>query len=199
MINEEVFVRKRIWNNMRCYLGVDHLCGVVVRLPVCRPRGPGFDSRRCQIFCSAVGLERGPLSPYEDEGGATSKENSGSGLDNWDYGPCGIRRADHPTPLYTQKLALKFYQQLAVAQSVYFTCGLKDKEFVCLFVCLFVIWVSPRMYWGNPRRSLGDMAAQIKLGTTCIEDWIFLTWINFISESCIIIKFTRTRKVHTKK
>jgi hypothetical protein len=27
-----------------------------------RARGPGFDSRRYQIFCEVVGLERGPLS-----------------------------------------------------------------------------------------------------------------------------------------
>jgi hypothetical protein len=27
-----------------------------------RSRGPGFDSRRFQIFWEAVGLERGPLS-----------------------------------------------------------------------------------------------------------------------------------------
>jgi hypothetical protein len=33
----------------------DSLCGLVVR-------GPGFDSRRNQIFCIAVGLERGLLS-----------------------------------------------------------------------------------------------------------------------------------------
>jgi hypothetical protein len=36
-----------------------------------RPRGPGFDSRRYQIFRVAVGLERGPLSPCEDKLGAT--------------------------------------------------------------------------------------------------------------------------------
>jgi hypothetical protein len=29
--------------------------------------GPGFDSRRNQIFLVAVGLERGPLSPYESK------------------------------------------------------------------------------------------------------------------------------------
>jgi hypothetical protein len=30
-----------------------------------RPRGPGFDSRRYQIFWELVGLERGPLGPRE--------------------------------------------------------------------------------------------------------------------------------------
>jgi hypothetical protein len=29
---------------------MDLLCGLVVRLPGCRPRGPGFDFRHCQIF-----------------------------------------------------------------------------------------------------------------------------------------------------
>jgi hypothetical protein len=55
-----------------------------VRLPGCRPRGPGFDSRRCQIIWVAVGLERRPLSPCEDKWGATWKKSSGSGLENWD-------------------------------------------------------------------------------------------------------------------
>jgi hypothetical protein len=38
------------------------LCVLVVRVPACRPRGPGSDSRRYQSFSIAVGLERGPLS-----------------------------------------------------------------------------------------------------------------------------------------
>jgi hypothetical protein len=29
---------------------VDRLCGLVVRHPNCKPRRPGFDSWRCQIF-----------------------------------------------------------------------------------------------------------------------------------------------------
>jgi hypothetical protein len=29
---------------------LDRLYGLVVRVPDYRPRGPGFDSRRCQIF-----------------------------------------------------------------------------------------------------------------------------------------------------
>jgi hypothetical protein len=40
----------------------DVLCGLVVRVPGYRYRGPGFDSQRYQIFREVVGLERGPLS-----------------------------------------------------------------------------------------------------------------------------------------
>jgi hypothetical protein len=45
----------------------NRLCGPVVRVPDCYTKGPGIDSRRYQIFCVAVGLERGPLSPREDK------------------------------------------------------------------------------------------------------------------------------------
>jgi hypothetical protein len=41
---------------------MDRLCGLVVRVPGYRSRGPAFDSRRYQIFWEVVGLERGPLS-----------------------------------------------------------------------------------------------------------------------------------------
>jgi hypothetical protein len=59
----------------------DRLCGVMVRVPGYRSRGPGFDSQRYQIFWEVVSLERGPLSlvsiteellksyPYTDHGG----------------------------------------------------------------------------------------------------------------------------------
>jgi hypothetical protein len=40
----------------------DRLCGLVVRVPGYRYRGPGFDSRGYQIFFEIVGQERGPLS-----------------------------------------------------------------------------------------------------------------------------------------
>jgi hypothetical protein len=40
----------------------DRLCGLVVRVPGYRSRGPGFDSRCYKIFWEVVGLERGPLS-----------------------------------------------------------------------------------------------------------------------------------------
>jgi hypothetical protein len=46
---------------------MDRLCGLVVRVPDCRPRGYAFDSRRYQILLAAVVLERGPLSLCEDK------------------------------------------------------------------------------------------------------------------------------------
>jgi hypothetical protein len=48
-------------------LTLPNLCGLVARAPGCYPRGPGFDSRRYQIFWVAEGLERGPVNPYEDK------------------------------------------------------------------------------------------------------------------------------------
>jgi hypothetical protein len=44
------------------YLYAYRLCGLVVRVPGYRSRGPRFDSRRYQIFWEVAGLERGPLS-----------------------------------------------------------------------------------------------------------------------------------------
>jgi hypothetical protein len=44
------------------YTDCDRLCGLVIRVPDYRPRDPGFDFRRYQIFWEVVGLERGPLS-----------------------------------------------------------------------------------------------------------------------------------------
>jgi hypothetical protein len=41
---------------------MDRLFGLVIRVPAYRSRGPGFDSRRYQIFWEVAGLELGPLS-----------------------------------------------------------------------------------------------------------------------------------------
>jgi hypothetical protein len=46
------FVQWSVWG--------DRLCGLVVRVLDCRPRGPGFGSWALQK--NVVGLERGPLS-----------------------------------------------------------------------------------------------------------------------------------------
>jgi hypothetical protein len=50
-----------------CHEYKDRLCGLVARLPGSKTRRPGSDSRRCHIFCVAMGLERGSLSPCEDK------------------------------------------------------------------------------------------------------------------------------------
>jgi hypothetical protein len=59
---------------------MDHLCGLVVGVPGCRPRGPAFDSRFYQIFFLGVGvelIERKVMAPIykteiNDLGGSTT-------------------------------------------------------------------------------------------------------------------------------
>jgi hypothetical protein len=70
----------------------DHLCGLVVRVPGYRSRGPG--SRRCQIFLEVVGLEQGPLSLVSTIEELLVRKTSGSGLEN-DNTAVGFRYADH--------------------------------------------------------------------------------------------------------
>jgi hypothetical protein len=61
------------------YLAVDRLCGLVVRVPGYRSKGPGFDSRRYQIFGEVVDLERGPLSLVSITEELHEWKSSGSG------------------------------------------------------------------------------------------------------------------------
>jgi hypothetical protein len=58
------------------------LCGLVVRVPGYRSRGPWFDSRRYQIFWEVVGLERGPLSFVRIIEELLEWKSSGSGQQN---------------------------------------------------------------------------------------------------------------------
>jgi hypothetical protein len=71
----------------------DRLCGVVVRVPGCRSRGPEFDSRRYQIFWEVSTIEE-----------LLGRNSSGSGPENRDYGRGDPLRWPRDT-LYPQKLA----------------------------------------------------------------------------------------------
>jgi hypothetical protein len=62
----------------------DRIFGLVVRLPSYRSRGPGFVSRRYQIFPEVVGPERGPLSLVRIIEELLQWKSSGSGLENRD-------------------------------------------------------------------------------------------------------------------
>jgi hypothetical protein len=84
---------------------MDRLCGLVVRVPGYRSRGPWFDSRRYQIFWEVVGLERGPLSLVSKIEELLGRNNSGFGLENREYVRGDPLRWPFDT-LYPQKLAL---------------------------------------------------------------------------------------------
>jgi hypothetical protein len=89
-----------------CHCAVkDRLCGLVVRVPGIKSRGIGFDSRRYQIFWEVMGLERGQLSLVSTIKELLGRNNSGSGLENREYGRgnplCWPRDI-----LYPKKLAL---------------------------------------------------------------------------------------------
>jgi hypothetical protein len=82
------------------------ICCKVVRVPGYRSRGPGFDSRRYQIFWEVVGLERGPLSLVRITEELLEWKSSGSGSrKNRDYGRGDPLRWPRDT-LYQLKLAL---------------------------------------------------------------------------------------------
>jgi hypothetical protein len=83
----------------------DRLCGLVVRVPGYRFRGPGFDFRRYQIFWEVVGLERGSLSLVTITEERLEWKSSGSGLENRYYGRGDPLRWPREN-LYPQKLAL---------------------------------------------------------------------------------------------
>jgi hypothetical protein len=80
-------------------------CGLVVRVPGYRSRGPGFDSRRYQTFWEEVALEQGPLSLVSTIEELLGRKSSGSGLESREYGQGDPLRWPRDT-LYPQKLPL---------------------------------------------------------------------------------------------
>jgi hypothetical protein len=83
-INTILFVHIFSTYFIKIYISVDRLCGLVVRVPGYRSRGPRFDSRHYQIFWEEVGLEQGPLSLVGITEELLELKSSGSGLENQD-------------------------------------------------------------------------------------------------------------------
>jgi hypothetical protein len=81
---------------------IDSLCGLVVGVPGCKSKAPGFDCRHYQIFWEeVVGLERGPLSLVSTTEELLERKISGSCLVSRDYGRRDPSRWPRSTPLTT--------------------------------------------------------------------------------------------------
>jgi hypothetical protein len=99
------------------YIHIDCLCGLVVRVPGYRFRGPGINFRRFQIFWEAAGLDRSPLSLVRTTEELLERKSSGSGKKKTEINDRGYPLGWPRDTLYPQKLAL-LRQQAAMAQSV---------------------------------------------------------------------------------
>jgi hypothetical protein len=87
------------------YRYLDHVCGLVVRVPGYRSRGRGFDYWSYKIFWEVVDLERGPLTHMNTIEDLHGRNSSGFGLENREYGRGDPLRWPRDT-VYPQKLAL---------------------------------------------------------------------------------------------
>jgi hypothetical protein len=85
------------WKFLRQLSQDDHLCGLVVRVPGYKSRGPGFDSRLYHIFWEVVGLEWGPLSLMSTTEELLGRNSSSFGVETENMA-VGIHCADHATP-----------------------------------------------------------------------------------------------------
>jgi hypothetical protein len=60
----------------------DRLCGLVVKVPGYRYRGPASIPGAARFFLRSSGSGTGSTQPREDNWGTTWKDSSGSGLEN---------------------------------------------------------------------------------------------------------------------
>jgi hypothetical protein len=128
---------KKYMNFGKSWYQIDRFCGLVVRVPSYRSRGPGFDSRRHQIFYEVVGLERSPHSVVSTIEELLGRNNSGFGLENREYGRGNPLRWRRDT-LYQQKLTLTSPTRGGRSVGIV-RLRTKATEFVCLFC--YLIWI----------------------------------------------------------
>jgi hypothetical protein len=126
---------------------INRLCGLVVRVPGYRSRGPGFDSRRYQIFWQVVGLERGPFNLVSITEELLGRNSSGSGLKKREYDPGDPLRWQCDI-LYLQKLALTSPTSGGRSVSIV-RLRTKATEFSLVSVAYIII----KMFWDRSRHS----------------------------------------------
>jgi hypothetical protein len=100
-----------------CFGLKEQFC-LVVRVPGCRPRSPGFDSRRYQIFLRSIGFGTRSTKPREEKLGATWKKR-------YRLRSRELRLTDVEVPprwlrdtLLSAKVTIKIRRPVAAAQSV---------------------------------------------------------------------------------
>jgi hypothetical protein len=94
-----------------------------VRVSGYRSRGPGFDSRRFQVFWEAVGLERGPLGLVSVTGELLGRNSSGSGQENREYDRGDPLRWPRNT-LYPRRLLGRRSSLADQSHGVYWSCSI---------------------------------------------------------------------------
>jgi hypothetical protein len=92
--NMATFKQRFVLPRLRLWPSQPQCLTAYVRVPGYRSTGPGFDSRRYQIFWEVVGLERGPLSLVSTTEELLGRKSSGFGLGI----SLGFRSAAHATP-----------------------------------------------------------------------------------------------------
>jgi hypothetical protein len=85
---------------------MDRLCGLVVRVPGYRSKGPGSISVAIIFICKVVGLEQGPLSVVSTTEELLERKSSDSGLEIRDYGRRGSAALTTRHPSNPEKLVL---------------------------------------------------------------------------------------------
>jgi hypothetical protein len=94
----KVFGRKQSWFKKGSGICADRFCGLVIRVPGYRSRGPGFHSRHYKILYEVVNLERDRLSLVNITEELLEWKSSGSGSRKSTLTAGGILCADHVAP-----------------------------------------------------------------------------------------------------
>jgi hypothetical protein len=97
--------RKNKYNIVPCFTKLNRVCGLVVRVPGYWSRGPGFVSRRYQIFREVVGLERGPLSLVSITEELLERKNSCSEFRNVTLNMCVCTSTYEPCSYHCWQLS----------------------------------------------------------------------------------------------